>query len=115
MRINHLIGHSLAEFGDQTERNLKYGFKTFTEFHLSTNANFKTIQTDFQSEAILTILNAMKGRRIVDRFGFNLPKNKNNKESKTQILHNPEKWVFDLKETDWLNAETETPLSGYIH
>jgi hypothetical protein len=52
----------------------------------------------------------MKGRRIFDRFGFNLPKQIKN-VSKTRLLKDYKEWCF--LETDWAEIDGELMLSNY--
>ena len=55
----------------------------------------------------------MKGKRIFDRFGFNLPK-QNPKESTVKLVENYEKWIFPSDATDWVNPNTGETLTGYV-
>ena len=59
------------------------------------------------------ILVAMKGHRIFDRFGFDLPKAPK-KPKKTTILEQYQELKFDPKLSDWINIYTDEVLSGYI-
>ena len=54
----------------------------------------------------------MKGCRIFERFGFNLPKTK--KVSKATLLSEYEEWVYDPKQFDWIAVNIETGFSGYL-
>jgi len=91
---------------------IKYGSKIFTEPDLK-NRDKEISTTQIFVKALDTILNAMKGKRIFDRFGFNLPK-KNNKEKNTaKLLLDYSEWEYDIKSSDWLNVATGDFLSGY--
>ena len=52
---------------------IKYGSKIFTEPDLKKKGNLKT-PPKIYARALDNILVAMKGKRIFERFGFNLPK-----------------------------------------
>ena len=54
----------------------------------------------------------MKGCRIIDRFGFNVPKSGKEK-SKVELFEDYMKWQYDLKNKDWLNEEHESTLTSY--
>ena len=56
----------------------------------------------------------MKGHRLFDRFGFDLPKITENKTARFTPLHEYENWIYDSNRCDWINSETEEALSGYI-
>ncbi|GAA3515309.1 hypothetical protein GCM10022393_31620 [Aquimarina addita] len=57
---------------------IKYGSKIFTEPDLKKRQK-ETNTAQIYIKALDTMLMAMKGKRIFDRFGFNLPKQKKNK------------------------------------
>lgn len=91
---------------------IKYGSKIFTEPDLK-KRDKEISTTQIFVKALDVILNAMKGKRIFDRFGFNLPK-KNNKEKNTaKLLLDYSPWEYDIKSSDWLNVSTGDFLSGY--
>jgi hypothetical protein len=54
----------------------------------------------------------MKGKRIFDRFGFNLPKQPERK-SITKLVVDFENWTFPKDSSDWVNDETGEALTGY--
>jgi hypothetical protein len=55
----------------------------------------------------------MKGKRIFDRFGFNLPKIEKQK-STLRLLNEPYKeWRFKYSKADWLEVEGEQVLCNY--
>jgi hypothetical protein len=47
----------------------------------------------------------MKGLRIFERFGFNLPQKNAAKPAEVSIVKQYDEWTFDLKQFDWLNRE----------
>lgn len=55
----------------------------------------------------------MKGKRIFDRFGFNLPKKINDYKSNPKLLVDYNEWEYNLKTSDWQNVYTGELLSGY--
>ena len=44
----------------------------------------------------------MKGERLFDRFGFNLPKNAPKRESKVTEVKEIETWKYNRDYRDWL-------------
>ncbi|MBK9017691.1 MAG: hypothetical protein IPM82_28620, partial [Saprospiraceae bacterium] len=63
--------------------------------------------------ALDNIFCAMKGHRLFDRFGFNLPKKEKAEKPNAQILEQYEKWLFDAAVNDWVNQETGEVLTGF--
>ncbi len=55
----------------------------------------------------------MKGKRIFERFGFNLP-HQQPKESTIKLVENYETWVFPKDASDWINPNTGECLTGYL-
>jgi hypothetical protein len=55
----------------------------------------------------------MRGLRIFDRFGFNLPKANKPDPENSKVVQEYEEWVFEAKHFDWLNTENEECLSDY--
>ena len=55
----------------------------------------------------------MKGKRIFERFGFNLPKQEP-KERTIKLIENFETWIFPIDANDWINPETGEALTGYL-
>lgn len=91
---------------------IKYGSKIFTEADLKDKAKGqKTVY--IYLKALDTILTAMKGKRIFDRFGFNLPKQKTRNTNKQQLLVDYDEWEYSPEISDWQNLMTGERLSGY--
>ncbi|HKG67241.1 MAG TPA: hypothetical protein VKA92_00115 [Segetibacter sp.] len=90
---------------------VKYGSKIFTEPDVN-NKSFKKTDRDIYAAALDNIFTAMKGIRIFERFGLNLPKS--TKESKSTLFNQYDQWKFDPRQFDWLNIKNGTTLSGYI-
>ena len=57
------------------------------------------------------ILCAMKGKRIFDRFGFNLPKTAA-RETTQKLINNYDEYIFSSDATDWVNQTTGECLTG---
>jgi plasmid rolling circle replication initiator protein Rep len=90
---------------------IKYGSKIFTEPDLKKKGKQKT-PPQIYATAFYNILESMKGHRIFDRFGFDLPK----KEviEKSQILTSDYKeWLFDPNLLDWHSSTFDEVLTGY--
>ena len=47
----------------------------------------------------------MKGLRIFERFGFNLPKGRSATPTAVSIVKDYQFWEYDLKRFDWINPE----------
>lgn len=90
---------------------VKYGTKIFTEPDVNKKARQKGISHIYVS-ALDNILRAMKGHRLFDRFGFNLPTPSLDTGKFTPLNHYDE-WIFDVSNSDWVNPETAEMLSGY--
>lgn len=101
---------------DDRERALieivKYGSKIFTEPDLK-KATRKTSRYIYVS-ALDNIFSAMQGRRIFDRFGFNLPEQRASEPKQNfRILIDYENWLYTPKLFDWVNIDSGETLSGY--
>jgi len=101
------LEHSLIE-------TIKYGSKIFTEPDLRKKSNQQTPTSPvIYARALDNILVAMKGKRIFERFGFNLPK-QSPKESITKLVVDFENWIFPSNASDWMNPITGEMLTGYM-
>jgi hypothetical protein len=90
---------------------VKYGSKIFTE----PDVNSKTAKKgdcDIYAAALDNIFSAMKGHRIFERFGFNLPTL--HKEGKTSLITDFIEWTFEPKVFDWINHDIDLPLMGLV-
>lgn len=90
---------------------IKYGTKVFTEPDPN---NKKRVKKDMKiyARAMDNINAAMKGKRIFDRFGFNLPQQEE-KEANVRTVENYKLWEFAPNATDWINTDTGECLTGY--
>ncbi|MCD2259583.1 protein rep [Psychroserpens luteolus] len=91
---------------------IKYGSKIFTEPDLKKRKNQKDT-TQIYIKALNTILTAMKGKRIFDRFGFNLPKQNDKKQMPAKLLTEYNEWEYDISSADWINIKTGEVLTNY--
>ncbi len=82
---------------------VKYGSKIFTEPDINKKINSKD-KPKIYAAALYNIFDAMKGLRIFERFGFNLPKESTTKLPAVSIVKDYQAWEYDLKGFDWFNA-----------
>ncbi len=91
---------------------IKYGSKIFTEPDLKKRAK-ETNTAQIYIKALDTILNAMKGKRIFDRFGFNCHKSPVKKRQDAKLLRNFKEWEYSPERADWINRSTHEVLSNF--
>lgn len=91
---------------------IKYGSKIFTEPDLNKQSK-QSVKPMIYAYALDNILVAMKGKRIFERFGFNLPQQPSKKYT-SKLVVNFETWVFPSDASDWINPETGESLTGYL-
>ena len=91
---------------------IKYGSKIFSEPDIKQKSKQK-IPPIIYARALDNIFVAMKGKRIFDRFGFNLPEQPQQK-SNTKLVVNFENWTFPKDSSDWVNDETGEALTGFL-
>jgi len=91
---------------------IKYGSKIFTDSDLNKKTK-KMLKPMVYAYALDNILYAMKGKRIFDRFGFNLPKT-DPKNAPQQLITNYEEFTFSSISSDWINKKTGECLTGYL-
>ncbi len=80
---------------------VKYGSKIFTKPDLLKNSVSKD-RSKIYVGALDNILLAMKGHRIFERFGFNLPTRRAKNSGTVALLQNYTGWVFDPTVFDWV-------------
>ncbi|SHG26358.1 protein rep [Flagellimonas flava] len=90
---------------------IKYGSKIFTEPDLKKRSKTKDAGRIY-IKALDTILKAMKGKRIFDRFGFNTFSTVGKKKSVTQLLSNFREWEYCSERCDWINVDGDC-LTNY--
>jgi hypothetical protein len=103
----------------KTERDLveviKYGAKIFTEPGKNkTEKKLRRGESVIYARALHNIYSAMKGERLFDRFGFNIPKATRKRESKLTEFETVNIWHYAAPYKDWLHPEHEATLTGYI-
>ena len=91
---------------------IKYGSKIFTEPDINKKSK-QNIPPQIYAHALDNILVAMKGKRIFERFGFNLPDQKKQFDS-TKLVKDFETWTFPNDSSDWVKTDTGETLSGFI-
>lgn len=99
------IEHSLLE-------TIKYGSKIFTEPDLKKKGK-QAVKPMIYAYALDNILVAMKGKRIFDRLGFNLPPQAT-REHTHKLIENYETWLFPSNASDWVNPKTGECHTGYL-
>lgn len=90
---------------------IKYGSKIFTEPEVDKNARSKGNGTIYAA-ALYNIFEAMKGLRIFERFGFDLPKTPKERTG-AKVVNEYGEWVFDARFSDWLDIDSELTLCSY--
>ncbi len=94
---------------------IKYGTKTFSEPDRDKKLIGKRNPKIYVA-VLYNIVMAMKGKRIFERFGFNLPKTNTIKPKGgtiTEVKHYI-KWKYDLKLLDWVGEDTDGLLTNYL-
>lgn len=92
---------------------VKYGTKIFTVEDTKAK-NRKGLPHHLYVAALYNIFVAMKGRRLFERFGFNLPRQTANKQRIKKQVDNYTEYRFNPKLNDWTNVETSQQLSNYV-
>lgn len=89
---------------------IKYNTKIFTE--PDPRKKKKKGQSKLYVRALYNIIQSMKGIRIFERFGFNLP-TKDRKIRKETEVERVESWEYDIVKLDWVNQEVKK-LTNYV-
>ncbi len=92
---------------------VKYGTKIFTEPDLNKRSTEK-VPRKIYILALYNILMAFKGRRLFDRFGFNLPPGIKYSDETVKQLDNYDEWVHKPKLTNWVNTNTGEILTDFL-
>jgi hypothetical protein len=88
---------------------IKYSTKVFSEVEKGKKGN-----TKMYIAALYTIDRAMTGRRLFDRFGFDLPEESKRVPKGAQVVIEAEDYKYDLKRANWINSETDEVLHPYF-
>ena len=91
---------------------IKYGSKIFTEPDVNKKAKSKNDNTIY-SAALYNVFEAMKGLRIFERFGFDLPKEAVMHTSSAKVVNEYFEWQFIPQYFDWCNVDNELVLSAF--
>lgn len=92
---------------------IKYSSKVFTEPDPNRRSKYKEKASHkVYAKALYNILVAMKGHRLFDRFGFNLPSCTKNK-IKEHWTTKYEEWHYNSFIHDWFSKESGEVLSNY--
>ena len=91
---------------------IKYGTKIFTPSDVD-NKSINQKGGNIYAAAMYNIIDAMKGHRIFERFGFNLPKIEKHVPG-SKVAAEYSEWKYTRKYSDWHNTENEQQLTGYI-
>jgi|SRR6185437_8858424 len=92
---------------------IKYCTKVFTD--PDKDKKFKIMKEHkVYAKALYNIYVAMRGHRIFERFGFNLPANMTKRAPKNTEVENSIKWKYDLKHFDWVGEDTAGLLTDYV-
>lgn len=92
---------------------IKYCTKVFTD--PDKDKKFKTVKEHkIYAKALYNIYVAMRGHRIFDRFGFNLPENTPKREPKNTEVSHSIKWKYDFKHFDWVGEDTAGLLTDFV-
>lgn len=95
---------------------IKYNSKIFTE--PDPNNKSKGVKKDIYIAALQTIFDAMKGKRIFDKFGFDTDttsktENEYCELSTTKVLTKFDEWEFNPMLCDWENTKSGKPFADY--
>ena len=90
---------------------VKYGSKIFTEPQITNKISNNNSAAKVYAAALKNIFIAMKGVRLFDRFGFNLPENKKN-ERISRIAFKATEWTYIPAKLNWID---KTGISLFDH
>lgn len=91
---------------------VKYGSKIFTDPEGKRKLT-DSADNSIYAAAHYNIFAAMKGLRIFERFGFNLPKETQIKPIGARVVSGHTEWIYLPQYMDWQNAENELVLAAY--
>lgn len=94
---------------------IKYSSKIFTEpnpDYSKYKKHRETRNAKIYAAALDNIFSALKPYRVVERFGFNAPKNPK-PTYLAQLLHSFDEWRFIPRQRNWINPETDEVLTNY--
>jgi len=91
---------------------IKYGTKIFTQPDPN-NKKKKKGSERIYAVALYNILNAMKGRHLIEHFGFKIPASSATEKTEQILLTDSKDWSYDAKECDWLDIFTDDTLTNF--
>ncbi len=91
---------------------IKYGSKILTEPDPNRNVKRKKITRRVYIAALYNILRAMRGLKLTDTYGFDLPKNK--EKTLPFTTNEYDELFYDTEMMDWINNDTGELLSNYV-
>jgi hypothetical protein len=91
---------------------IKYEAKIITEPALDRNTG-KQSQATIYARALDNIYAAMKGCRLIDRFGFDCPK-RPKKKVEEHLVQDCHFWEYHSKSMNWLSSEHESTLTNFV-
>lgn len=91
---------------------VKYGSKIFTEPDVRNKKNSK-IPPSIYANALDNILTAFEGHKLLQSFGFTLPKQPEKPKAQTQVLIDFDELTYDIFMNDWVNTSTGELFSNY--
>lgn len=83
---------------------VKYGSKIFTDPDLKKKEKSKGNESIYMA-ALNNILEAMKGIRIFERFGFNLSQDRNIQPPGALVVKDYKEWEYDINIYDWATTD----------
>lgn len=92
---------------------IKYTTKVFTSPDDDKDLKREKRSSSVYVAAYDTIIQALKGRRVFDRFGFNLPPRNANK-GQVQFLKYRKEWFYLPEFSDWVEIDGPLTLTGYV-
>jgi len=90
---------------------IKYGAKIIDDLD-STRKKKRSNNPTIYAAALHNIFVAMKGIRLFERFGFDLPKS-NPCLIPARVTNDYNEWVFTAEQHDWVSADSDDVLSSF--
>jgi len=91
---------------------IKYGSKIFIEPDMKKHKRCSTNPMIYVC-ALDNIYAVMNGKRLFDRFGFNLPPQPKIESTRTTV-HCPELFKYSTNDADWIDKKTGECLTGFV-
>ncbi len=91
---------------------VKYSTKIFTEPDVK-NKSTQQKERTLYIKSLYTIIEAMQGKRIFDRFGFDLTGKSSKQVFPATLVTDFTKYSYSMEKADWLDEVSELPLTNY--